>query len=100
DLQSSARGVVLEIGFGSGLSLPYYPSAVTELLVVEPSETARKVAESAIRKATFPVKFVGLDGERIDLPDASVDTAVSMLTLCTIPHAERALAEIRRVLRP
>jgi ubiquinone/menaquinone biosynthesis C-methylase UbiE len=96
-----ARGVVLEIGFGSGLSLPHYPKgAVTRLLAVEPSPVARKLAEKAIRKTKFPVQWAGLDGERIDLKDNSVDTAVSFLTLCTIPKAERALAEVMRVLKP
>ncbi len=96
-----ARGTVLEIGFGSGLSLPHYPpGAVTRLLAVEPSPVARKLAGKAIRKARFPVQWAGLDGEKLDVPDNSVDTAVSFLTLCTIPNAPRALAEVLRVLKP
>jgi SAM-dependent methyltransferase len=73
---------------------------VKKLLAVEPNGVARKIAGKAIRKAPFPVEFVGLDGERVDLPDASADTAVSILTLCTIPRADRALKEIARILKP
>jgi ubiquinone/menaquinone biosynthesis C-methylase UbiE len=96
----AAQGVVLEVGFGSGLSVPYYTGPVSKLLAVEPSMTARKLAAKAISKSRFPVEFAGLDGERVDLPDASADMAVSFLTLCTIPRPERALAEIMRILKP
>jgi ubiquinone/menaquinone biosynthesis C-methylase UbiE len=97
---AEAKGVVLEIGFGSGLTLPFYSNAVTRVLAVEPSMTARKLARKNIRRAPFPVEYVGLEGEKIALPDASVDTAVSILTLCTIPGVEQALKEISRVLKP
>ena len=76
------RGRVLEVGFGSGLNLRYYPEAVTEVLAVEPSDLA------------------GLDGQRLDLADGSVDTALSTYTLCTIPDVAAALLDLRRVLSP
>ena len=95
-----ARGVVLEIGMGSGHTLRYYPEAVTKVLAVEPSLTARSLASKAIAKSRIPVEWVGLDGEKIDLPDGSADTAVSCLTLCTIPRAQAALKDIFRVLKP
>ncbi len=93
-------GEILEIGFGSGLNLPYYPPQVRRLLAVEPSDTAWKLAREAIEAAPFPVERLGETAESIPLPDASVDAAVSTWTLCTIPDAGRALREVRRVLRP
>lgn len=97
---SSARGRVLEIGFGSGLNLPHYGSEVRELLAVEPSATARRLAAAAIERARFPVLWAGLDGSRLEIEDSSVDTVVSTWTLCTIPDVTRALLESRRVLAP
>jgi SAM-dependent methyltransferase len=93
-------GEVLEIGFGSGRNLPFYPPEVRRVLAVDPATTGRKLA--AARVAAFPaqVEFVGLDGERLPLSDASVDHVLSTWTLCSIPGVGRALAEVRRVLRP
>lgn len=94
------RGVVVEVGFGAGHNLPFYPSAVTRAIAIEPSDVAWQLAADRIAAAPFPVERGGLDGQRLDLPDASVDSALSTLTLCTIPDAQRALAEVIRVLRP
>ncbi len=93
-------GRVLEIGFGSGLNLPCYPREVDEVLALEPSPVAQRLARPRLVRAPFPVRFVGLRGETIPLEDDSVDAVLSTWTLCTIPDHERALAEIRRVLRP
>jgi ubiquinone/menaquinone biosynthesis C-methylase UbiE len=93
-------GEVLEIGFGTGLNLPHLPPAVTRLRAVDPSEGARALAGRRLDESTVPVEFVGLDGQEIDLPDDSVDAALSTWTLCTIPDAVAAVREIRRVLRP
>jgi SAM-dependent methyltransferase len=97
---AGTSGTVLEVGFGSGLNLAHYPAGVTRLLAVEPSEVARGLARRAIAKTPFPVEFVGLDGQRLSLQDASVDCVVSTWTLCTIPRPELALGEIGRVLKP
>jgi SAM-dependent methyltransferase len=93
-------GTVLEVGFGSGLNVAFYPAEVRRVLAVEPSEVAWRLAEH--RRTTSTVSFTraGLDGERLGLPDASVDAALSTYTLCSIPDLPTALAEIRRVLRP
>lgn len=93
-------GRVLEVGFGSGLNLPYYPDAVTHLYALDPSQLGRRLAEKRIQHASFPVEFVELEGNRFALPDHSVDAVVSTWTVCTIPDPEAALKEIRRVLRP
>jgi SAM-dependent methyltransferase len=95
-----AAGVVLELGFGSGANLPAYPEAVTQVLAVEPSAVGRALARERVDASPIEVDFVGLDGQQLPLEDASADTAVSTWTLCTIPDPERAVAEVRRVLRP
>ncbi|GAB3788845.1 class I SAM-dependent methyltransferase [Nocardioides ungokensis] len=94
------RGRVLEIGFGSGLNLPHQPQEVTAVDAVEPSEVAW--ARSADRRSAVevPVRRVGLDGQRLEAPDATYDAALATFTLCTIPDVGAALAEVRRVLRP
>ena len=97
---ASARGTVVEIGFGSGPNLPHYPASVERVLAVEPAHRAIELAAERIAAAPFPVEVVGLDGEHLPFDDASVDAVVSTFTLCTIPHVELALAEARRVLRP
>ena len=93
-------GEVLEVGFGSGLNMPYYPAAVTRVRAVDPSAVARKLAAERVATSTVPVEYIGADAQALPLADASVDHVVSILTLCTIPAVDRALAEIRRVLRP
>jgi ubiquinone/menaquinone biosynthesis C-methylase UbiE len=93
-------GTVVEIGSGSGLNVGVYPSAVTRVLAVEPSEVARRLARRRIESAKVPVEHIGLDGEQLPLDDDSCDGAVSTFTLCTIPDVMQALAELRRVLRP
>jgi ubiquinone/menaquinone biosynthesis C-methylase UbiE len=94
------RGTVLEIGFGSGHNLAAYPPEVTRVLAVEPSELARQLARPRIERSPIEVEFVGLEGESIPLEDGVVDGAASAFTLCTIPDVARALAEVRRVLKP
>ena len=93
-------GTVLEVGFGSGLNVAFYPAEVRQVLAVEPSEVAWRLADA--RRAASAASFTraGLDGQRLELPDASVDAALSTYTLCTIPDLPAALNEIRRVLRP
>lgn len=93
-------GDVLELGFGSGLNLPYLPSTVTTLHAVDPSGGARKLAKQRLEASSVHVEFSGLDGQSLQLPDASVDAVLTTFTLCTIPDLARALSETRRVLRP
>lgn len=93
-------GEVVEIGFGSGLNVPLYPSAVQEVLVVEPSTVARRLAADRVEASPASISFVGLDGQALSLPDESADAALSTFTLCTIPDPSRALRELHRVLRP
>jgi ubiquinone/menaquinone biosynthesis C-methylase UbiE len=93
-------GTVLEIGFGSGLNLPFYPAGVTKVVGVDPSKTSARLARKRIQAAPFPVEIVGLSAEKLPLDDGSADTIVSTFTLCTIPDVASALCEMRRVLKP
>jgi len=94
------HGRVVEIGFGSGLNVPHYPHAVTEVAAVEPADLGWKLARKRLGATSTPVQRVGLDGQSLPLKDDSFDTALSTWTLCTIPDAAAALAEVRRVLKP
>jgi ubiquinone/menaquinone biosynthesis C-methylase UbiE len=93
-------GNVLEVGFGSGLNLPYYSAGVTKLVGIDPSQTAARLAHKRIAAAPFPVEIIGLSAEKIPVADASFDAVVSTFTLCTIPDVGNALREMRRALRP
>jgi ubiquinone/menaquinone biosynthesis C-methylase UbiE len=94
------EGRVLEIGFGSGLNVPYYPESVREVAAVEPSDRAWKLAGERVAASAVPVERSGLDGRSLPFPDDSFDGAISTWTMCTIPDIEAALAELRRVLKP
>jgi ubiquinone/menaquinone biosynthesis C-methylase UbiE len=93
-------GEVLEVGFGSGRNVVHYPDGVTRVRAVDPATLGRKLAEPRVAARGIPVDYVGLDGADLDIGDACIDHVLSTWTLCTIPDVERALAEIRRVLRP
>ena len=97
---SGLKGEVLEVGFGSGRNVPHYPSAVSRVRAVDPATYGRALAAKRVAASPVPVEYVGLDGEELPLPDASVDHVLSTWTLCTIPGVDAALGEIRRVLRP
>ena len=94
------RGDVVEIGFGSGLNVPFYPAAVTRVAAVEPADVGWKLAEKRLRATSVPVQRSGLDGQSLPFADNSYDAALSTWTLCTIPDVAAALAEVRRVLKP
>jgi ubiquinone/menaquinone biosynthesis C-methylase UbiE len=93
-------GTVVEIGFGSGTNVPYYPPEIERVYAVDPAMVGRKLAAKRLAASSIPVEFVGLDGAALPLEDASVDNALSTWTLCTIPDVEAALQEVRRVVRP
>ena len=93
-------GEVVEIGFGSGLNVPFYPAAVTRVTAVEPSDVGWKLAAARLAAATVPVRRSGLDGQSLPFADDSFDAALSTWTLCTIPDVGAALREVRRVLKP
>ena len=93
-------GDVVEIGFGSGLNVPFYPAAVTRVAAVEPSDLGWQLAGQRLKAASIPVQRSGLDGQSLPFEDDSYDAALSTWTLCTVPDAVGALRELRRVLKP
>ena len=94
------HGEVVELGFGSGLNIGLYPTAVTRVVAVEPSDVAWELGAERRARSPIPIDRGDLDGQWLSLPDASADAVLSTFTLCTIPDVRRALAEVRRVLRP
>ena len=95
-----ATGRVLEIGFGSGLNLPYYPEAVDEIIGVEPAPGMLALAKQAIATCRHKVTLLARPAEDLPLDDRSIDTIVVTWSLCSIPDVGWALMEARRVLRP
>jgi ubiquinone/menaquinone biosynthesis C-methylase UbiE len=93
-------GDVVEIGFGSGLNVPFYPTAVTQVTAVEPADVAWRLAGKRLRQASVPVHRAGLDAQTLPFPDDHFDAALSTWTMCTIPDVATALRELRRVLKP
>src|SRR5262249_11156391 len=89
-----------EIGIGSGVNLPLYSRALREVVGLEPLPGLLSMAERGAERVDLPVRLLEGSAESIPLDDASVDTVVMTWTLCSIPDAGRALAEMRRVLRP
>lgn len=96
----AAEGRVLEIGVGSGLNLPFYRPPANEILALEPASRLVTMARTASRASAIPITFLEASAEAIPLDVHSVDTVVTTWTLCSIPQAATALAEMRRVLRP
>ena len=97
---SGLEGDVVEIGFGSGPNVPFYPSSVRRVAAVEPADVGWKLAAKRLRASSVPVERSGLDGQSLPFDDDNFDTALSTWTMCSIPDIERALAEVRRVLKP
>jgi SAM-dependent methyltransferase len=97
---AALQGEVLEIGFGSGLNIPFYPPEVTLVHAVEPAGVSWELSRRRRDAVRVPIEHGGLDGQRLDAADASYDAVLSTFTLCSIPDVAQALSEVRRVLRP
>lgn len=96
----AAEGRVLEIGIGSGLNLPFYAPSVRHVIGLDPSRRLLAMARRIEPHGARAVELIEGSAEEIPLERASVDSVVTTWTLCSIPDAPRALAEMRRVLRP
>lgn len=97
---SLAVGRVLEIGIGPGLNLPFYPKSVKHIVGLDTSPRLLGHARSEAPQIPLPIEFVLGNAQAIPIEDRSIDTIVTTWTLCSIPDAEVALGEMRRVLRP
>lgn len=103
ELIARAHGRTLELGAGSGINLPHYTDAVSELVVTEPSPHMLEHIHRALGEASIPVTAVEVlaaSADAVPFPDASFDTVVATFILCTTPDPGAVLQEIHRVLRP
>ena len=99
-LVGKARGRVVEIGAGTGLNIAHYPEGIAELVLTEPEPGMRRRLARRLQRHGRVARILDAPAERLPLADASVDTVVSTLVLCTVNDPEQALREIARVLRP
>ena len=97
---AGVSGNVLEIGFGSGLNLPHYPSEVRRITAVDSNAGTLKLARRQLEESSIDVETVVQSGERLPIADSSFDSVVTTFTLCSIPDVIAALGEMRRVLKP
>lgn len=98
DTVSGLTGIGLEIGFGSGLNLPYYKN-ITKLYTLDPSTELYDIAKTNMSSVVFPTEHISASAMNIPLPDHSLDFTVSTWSLCSIPDPEQALKEVFRVLK-
>ena len=96
-----AKGIVLDIGIGSGLNIPFYnKSNIDHLYGLDPSEELLKIAKPLAKKNELEIEFLQCGAEAIPLPDQSIDTVLITYTMCTIPDIKLSNSEIMRVLKP
>ncbi|HEU4702687.1 MAG TPA: methyltransferase domain-containing protein [Conexibacter sp.] len=100
ELLAGLHGRVVELGSGPGANFPHYPETVTEVVAVEPEAYLREQAQEAVPQARVPVTVLDGVADALPLEDGSCDAAVACLVLCSVPDQARALAELRRVLKP
>jgi SAM-dependent methyltransferase len=100
ELLAGARGRAIELGAGNGLNFAHYPGEVDQVVAVEPEPYLRERAREAAARASVDVEVVDGTDDPLPLDDDSFDVAVASLVLCSVPDQSRALAELRRVLRP
>ena len=96
-----AKGVVLEVGIGSGLNIPFYnKNSIEKIIGLDPSEELNVLAKRVADDNGIQIDFLINGAEDIDLPDNSVDTILITYTLCTIPNLNKSMSEMKRVLKP
>lgn len=100
ELLAGLVGQVIEVGAGNGLNFKHYPSTVTEVIAVEPEPYLRERAQEEAERVPVAVRVDDGVADRLPVDDASVDAGVVSLVLCSVRDQQRALAELRRVIRP
>src|SRR5215218_989732 len=99
DVVTLAQGRTLEIGSGTGLNLLHYPDDLDDLVLAEPDPSMRRRLENAVRRSGRRAQVIDARAQRLPFGDATIDTVVSTLVLCTVDAPNVALREIGRVLR-
>src|SRR5262245_39889632 len=99
-LLAEAGGEILEIGFGTGLNLPNYPSSVREIAAVDPNVGMHRLAQRRIKQTGIEVEQHLLSGERLPFRESTFDCVVSTFTLCSVADPHQTLSEVFRVLKP
>lgn len=100
EVLAEVEGEILEIGFGTGLNLSYYPENIQKIITVDNNPGVHKLAQKRIEKSSITVDHKILSGEHLPMADNTFDSVVSTWTLCSIKKVEQALREIYRVLKP
>jgi ubiquinone/menaquinone biosynthesis C-methylase UbiE len=100
EIMTDVTGEVLEIGFGTGLNLSYYPEHIHKIVTVDSNPGVHALAQKRMAKSSITVDHHILSGENLPMADAAFDSVVSTFTLCSIPNVKRAIAQIYRVLKP
>ena len=95
-----AEGVVLDVGIGSGLNIPFYnKSKINYLYGLDPSKELLDIAKSVANEENLEIEFLECGAESMPLPDKSIDTVLITYTMCTIPDVALSNSEIMRVLK-
>ena len=100
DVLEEVSGNILEIGFGTGLNLAHYPSAIKKITTVDVNAGMNILAQKRINQSSIEVENLTLNGENLPMGDESFDSVVSTWTMCSIKNIDQAMREIHRVLRP
>lgn len=100
EILANVTGEVLEIGFGTGLNLSYYPENIRKLIAIDANPGVHVLAQKRIQKSHITVDNRVLNGEKLPMADNTFDSVVSTWTLCSIANVEQALQEVYRVLKP
>src|SRR3989339_1281827 len=99
DTLSEVKGEILEIGFGTGMNLPYYPENVHRITGVDININIHSKAEKRVKSSPIKVDYHTVSAELLPFPSQTFDTVISTFTLCSINDIHRALSEIVRVLK-
>ncbi|MDP5337281.1 MAG: class I SAM-dependent methyltransferase, partial [Nodularia sp. (in: cyanobacteria)] len=100
EILAEVKGEVLEIGFGTGLNLSYYPKGLEKLITIDSNPGVNKLAQKRIQSSSITVDNRILNSENLPMADKTFDSVVSTFTLCSIAKVEQALQEVYRVLKP
>ncbi|MBD2196268.1 MULTISPECIES: class I SAM-dependent methyltransferase [Calothrix] len=100
EILANVTGEVLEIGFGSGVNLSYYPEHLQKLITVDANAGINKLAQKRIQSSHIQVDNRVLNSENLPMADNTFDSVVSTFCLCSIANVSQAIHEIYRVLKP